>query len=297
MKHILSPLRTAVIAGLSLLTVASAMAERVEKSVATKIKKNANVIYGEATGKTENEAYNEAFNELMYNLREFREQNPDFVSADGILVQNIQSKAKRISYMKNVETEAVCVYVFIEDIAPLYGTSATTLENSNTLVIMDKPVEPVVEKKDEKKAESAAPKVVEQKATAVAEQKAAAVTETKPKPVVEQKEDKPVAVAAKADLSGFTTKEKAVLEELSNLSDYRDIRAYLDQRKNKRYDIMFKVLRTPDQTQNCFWIIVDANDQLVAIIDKTGSINLLNGKRDAVSHYSGGRFIWLMAIE
>lgn len=297
MKHILSPLRTAVIASLSLLTVASAMAERVDKSVATKIKKNANVIYGEATGKTENEAYNEAFNELMYNLREFREQNPDFVSADGILVQNIQSKAKRISYMKNVETEAVCVYVLIEDIAPLFGTSATTLENSNTLVIMDKPVEPAVEKKDEKIAEPVAPKVVEQKATAVAEQKAAAVTETKPKPVVEQKEDKPVAVAAKADLSGFTTKEKAVLEELSNLSDYRDIRAYLDQRKNKRYDIMFKVLRTPDQTQNCFWIIIDANDQLVAIIDKTGSINLLNGKRDAVSHYTGGRFIWLMAIE
>lgn len=297
MKHILSPLRTAVIAGLSLLTVASAMAERVDKSVATKIKKNANVIYGEATGKTENEAYNEAFNELMYNLREFREQNPDFVSADGILVQNIQSKAKRISYMKNVETEAVCVYVLIEDIAPLFGTSATTLENSNTLIIMDKPVEPVVEKKDEKIAEPVAPKVVEQKATAVAEQKAAAVTETKPKPVVEQKEDKPVAVAAKADLSGFTTKEKAVIEELSNLSDYRDIRAYLDQRKNKRYDIMFKVLRTPDQTQNCFWIIVDANDQLVAIIDKTGSTNLLNGKRDAVSHYTGGRFIWLMAIE
>ena len=267
----------------------------VDKEEAIRIKKNEDLLYGEATGNSVEAAYESAFDDLMSTIRDYCEENPELCDADGIIVQNIRSMAKRIVYMKNVSTQAVCVYVAIKDILPLTATSDTSLEGANAIVLI-KPdeEEPIVQRYVYPEIESdgdivAAPEVKE---SALPEVSQTPMAQTP----VEANDIVSTISQPQPERLANTTKESIILGDLLSLNNYTKVKQYLENRKRQRHDVMYKALKEDDGQRNCIWIMFDNQQNVVAILDRA-CWDYKAGRQMQLSAYVTNPRMWLIIYE
>lgn len=290
---------------------------KVDKEEANNIKKNEEILYGEAVGGTIEEAYDAAFQDLMATINDYRVDNPNMISADGVLIQNIKSKAKKIVYMKNVKTQAVCVYVNIKDISPLYATSDASFKGNNTIIILNE------EDKQVKEKEDSPPITSTEKPSDIIPETNKAKSSTQKSITIEQEKKKEIETNTSQDSVGLetplppegkaiestmadsqvtkfnlgTSKEEDIVFHLKTCNNYAQVKDYLTDRKAKLHDIVYKPQKGYDAQQDCYWLVFDNAQNLIALIDKGNTHNILNGQADKIQNHLNQPKLWLIIYE
>ena len=238
-----------------------AQQENVSRTQANAIKKNSDYIYGEAAGDDENICYEMAKEKLLSKVQSFVDNHPDLSAADAFIIDNIQSKTKKLTYERSIQIKVVCVYVHKSDILPLYKSESIVVEKT-----MEKPIEKPILKEEEIK-------VISQKST-----NANMVLESK------EEAESYVDECFTSDLGGvsfknnniektlkYSQRENEIISAILKMKKYEEIYNFLEKEKNYRYDVRFRLVKE-DNVENCFWLIFDSDRNLIAIFDKEYSV-------------------------
>ena len=90
-----------------------------------------------------------------------------------------------------------------------------------------------------------------------------------------------------------TEKDSDVIGYILDLGNYQDLNTYLERRKDENHDVQFKLIRGDDGTRNCYWIIFDGKRNIIAILDRTLSKDLLTGQFVDYQKYVNYPKLWL----
>ena len=257
------------------------------------IKKNSDYIYGEASGDDEEACYEMAREKLLTKVQNFVSNQPELSSADGFVVDNIKSKTKKLTYERSIQIKVVCVYVHKKDILPLYKSKNQEKEEA--------PV--IVEDKTEQ------PKVEEQKIVLVPKQEVEVPKARQVKDKIQQEElvsvieditlveaEKEVTVERVVPELTYTSRVNEILGTVLKMTNYEDIYNYLDNEKNTRYDIRFKLVKQ-EFVEDCFWLIFNPSRELIAAFDKKRVTNLMDAEGKGWESYKNYPKMWIHIYE
>ena len=103
---------------------------------------------------------------------------------------------------------------------------------------------------------------------------------------------------ASADLTKYcTAKEISLIQALMQIETYDQVKLVLQNRKSESSDVVYRLVKNIPNVSDCYWIVFDNARMVVAVLDKSGSINLLNGSADSIDNYSSSPKLWLQVIE
>lgn len=253
--------------------------DELKKQVNT-IKKSSDYIYGQAAGEDETVTYKIAYETFLQKVKTYIQNNPALKDAEAVLLPTINSKVKKISFERYINSKVVCLYINKKDIVPLYKDNIIAVndkEFSNSLQITKDTVftEKVsfAEKSNSIKADLNSNQGVE---------------------ISDVSEEKIESLVSKVEYAISITDEKTsqLLTDISNAGNFDAINGILQQRKTEHHDIMFKP--TMDfNINNAFWAIFDRTKKLIALLDKEKRTDLLTNTPIDISTYKDKPKIWI----
>lgn len=253
--------------------------DELKKQVNT-IKKSSDYIYGQAAGEDETVTYKIAYETFLQKVKTYIQNNPALKDAEAVLLPTINSKVKKISFERYINSKVVCLYINKKDIVPLYKENIIPVndkESSNSLQITKDTVftEKVsfAEKSNSIKADLNSNQGVE---------------------ISDVSEEKIESLVSKVEYAISITDEKTslLLTDISNAGNFDAINGILQQRKTEHHDIMFKP--TMDfNINNAFWAIFDRTKKLIALLDKEKRTDLLTNTPIDISTYKDKPKIWI----
>ena len=253
--------------------------DELKKQVNT-IKKSSDYIYGQAAGEDETVTYKIAYETFLQKVKTYIQNNPALKDAEAVLLPTINSKVKKISFERYINSKVVCLYINKKDIVPLYKDNIIAVndkEFSNSLQITNDTVftEKVsfAEKSNSIKADLNSNQGVE---------------------ISDVSEEKIESLVSKVEYAISITDEKTslLLTDISNAGNFDAINGILQQRKTEHHDIMFKP--TMDfNINNAFWAIFDRTKKLIALLDKEKRTDLLTNTPIDISTYKDKPKIWI----
>ena len=253
--------------------------DELKKQVNT-IKKSSDYIYGQAAGEDETVTYKIAYETFLQKVKTYIQNNPALKDAEAVLLTTINSKVKKISFERYINSKVVCLYINKKDIVPLYKDNIIAVndkEFSNSLQITKDTVftEKVsfAEKSNSIKADLNSNQGVE---------------------ISDVSEEKIESLVSKVEYAISITDEKTslLLTDISNAGNFDAINGILQQRKTEHHDIMFKP--TMDfNINNAFWAIFDRTKKLIALLDKEKRTDLLTNTPIDISTYKDKPKIWI----
>lgn len=253
--------------------------DELKKQVNT-IKKSSHYIYGQAAGEDETVTYKIAYETFLQKVKTYIQNNPALKDAEAVLLPTINSKVKKISFERYINSKVVCLYINKKDIVPLYKDNIIAVndkEFSNSLQITKDTVftEKVsfAEKSNSIKADLNSNQGVE---------------------ISDVSEEKIESLVSKVEYAISITDEKTslLLTDISNAGNFDAINGILQQRKTEHHDIMFKP--TMDfNINNAFWAIFDRTKKLIALLDKEKRTDLLTNTPIDISTYKDKPKIWI----
>lgn len=253
--------------------------DELKKQVNT-IKKSSDYIYGQAAGEDETVTYKIAYETFLQKVKTYIQNNPALKDAEAVLLPTINSKVKKISFERYINSKVVCLYINKKDIVPLYKDNIIAVndkEFSNSLQITKDTVftEKVsfAEKSNSIKADLNSNQGVE---------------------ISDVSEEKIESLVSKVEyaISIIDEKTSQLLTDISNAGNFDAINGILQQRKTEHHDIMFKP--TMDfNINNAFWAIFDRTKKLIALLDKEKRTDLLTNTPIDISTYKDKPKIWI----
>lgn len=253
--------------------------DELKKQVNT-IKKSSDYIYGQAAGEDETVTYKIAYETFLQKVKTYIQNHPALKDAEAVLLPTINSKVKKISFERYINSKVVCLYINKKDIVPLYKDNIIAVndkEFSNSLQITKDTVftEKVsfAEKSNSIKADLNSNQGVE---------------------ISDVSEEKIESLVSKVEYAISITDEKTsqLLTDISNAGNFDAINGILQQRKTEHHDIMFKP--TMDfNINNAFWAIFDRTKKLIALLDKEKRTDLLTNTPIDISTYKDKPKIWI----
>lgn len=275
-------------------SVVLAQQENNVRTQANAIKKNSDYIYGEAAGDNEDVCYEMAKEKLLLKVQNFIDNQPDLSSADAVIIDNIQSKTKKLTYERSIQIKVVCVYVHKSDISPLYKSENIVIEKTIEVPkeetdVKEEEVKVVTQQeKEEKIVIESKEEVVESvdelnKENSLLENSTPVVVNVSP---IDNNIEKPLI---------YSQRENEILTAILKMKQYKEIYDYLEKEKTTRYDVRFKLVKEAD-VNDCFWLIFDSKKNLVAIFDKKYSV--IKGINDKTwEYYKNYPKMWIYVYE
>ena len=253
--------------------------DELKKQVNT-IKKSSDYIYGQAAGEDETVTYKIAYETFLQKVKTYIQNNPALKDAEAVLLPTINSKVKKISFERYINSKVVCLYINKKDIVPLYKDNIIAVNDKeffNSLQITKDTVftEKVsfAEKSNSIKADLNSNQGVE---------------------ISDVSEEKIESLVSKVEYAISITDEKTslLLTDISNAGNFDAINGILQQRKTEHHDIMLKP--TMDfNINNAFWAIFDRTKKLIALLDKEKRTDLLTNTPIDISTYKDKPKIWI----
>ena len=251
-----------------------------------RVKKDSQYIYGEGTGETEEQCYEIAWDKLLTKIKDYIASQLELGDADGFLLNNVKQKTKTVSYNRTINIKVMCIYVKKSDITPLYQTGSL---NRPVVVADTSSTHITIEIREQEQAQDTV-----QVSTQIQERQAHEI------PTVEQTQPVQIEASpnASADLTKYcTAKEISLIQALLQIKTYDQVKLVLQNRKSESSDVVYRLVKNIPNVSDCYWIVFDNARMVVAVLDKSGSINLLNGSADSIDNYSSSPKLWLQVIE
>lgn len=227
------------------------------KKKSIQIKKNSEYIYGEAAGEDEDVCYEIAREKLMEKIKKHLQENGGETNIDAFIIENLQSKTHKLTYERTLQIKVVCLYVHKNDIIPIYSVDEKK-ETDTTVKIIE--TADTAKRTKESTAE-------EKKEEPLKETPIEIIAEENPVNPVKAETNIETAKKIKTDNPTYTAREKEILDNILGMSNYKEIQQYLDKEKNTSYDIKYRLVKK-DDVKDCFWLIFNASQELIAAFDK-----------------------------
>lgn len=235
-------------------------------------------VYGEGTGQNEKDAYNIAKERLLFNVKRFVASNPNLNAANGIVLDKIQSKTKKLTYEGDFSFKVVCLYIKKDDIVPLF------LNINGNMVDTEGQVEVKIGCAGKKSGE-------------IIQNIPLSSSQSQKEDTIFESSDGNLSLADATDSSGIRQKmnkrEKEIMNKISKMKTYFEIKEYLLSQKSNNHDIQFGLVQMALMRNHCYWLILTRDKKLIAIIDPNISINMLDNTKVVLSDYKNNPKIWL----
>lgn len=252
------------------------------RTQANAIKKNSDYIYGESAGDNEEECYEMAKEKLLSKVQSFIANQSELSTADAVIVDNIQSKTKKLTYERSIQIKVVCVYVHKSDILPMYKSKTNVLVKANV-----KPAEKTIEKEEEANVvyqqEEVKNVVLESKEEVIELELVEEKIKDNKNNTVQEKTNPQIKTEFSVDNSNiekpltYSKRENEIISAILKMKQYNEIFDFLEKEKNTRYDIRFKLVKEID-VEDCFWLVFNPDRKLIAVFDKEHSV--IQGSKD-----------------
>ena len=293
------------------------------KKAALSIKKNSEYIYGEAAGDdSEDVLYEMAHEKLVERIKQYVASQPNLSAADGVLIDRVRQKTKKITYTRGIETKVLCLYVKKDEILPLSmnakGNSDLVVSNtaSSKPAAKEQPVKRATEATDSKERQQALQGVESEHAkTALETEKSVSSNSIRTEDVEDNDADEadlteeemaqiaeeltPTQYKMLEDLVAegeddpYVQKRVMLLAVISKLETYDRIQRFLLKRQVNGSGIMYKLTTSFDR-EGCFWAIFNGRKELVALLSPDLDFDLIKQQEvDGKKKYARGAKLWI----
>ncbi len=238
------------------------------RALTLEIKKSDAFIYGEAAGSNMEEIGDIAFEKLLTKTQDYLSAFSKSVTPD-----ELKSKTNMVSYMRGPQIAVILYYVNKQELLgkPSDETTQPVLvepyANGHVNQVKDYPSVyngPDLSNQEESQIES----------------KIALVEE-----VADINDGKPVFELGE--------KENAVISPILQMRNYQEIKDHL---KN-RHDVVSGLTKSFDGYTDCFWVIMDNDRNILAVIAPNESINLMDGERSDLTSFRNHPKMWIQIIQ
>lgn len=257
------------------------------KSKVLSIKKSKEYIYGEGTGENEDDCYAIAKEKLMDKVKTYIANDPELSKADGVVIDNVKNKTKKLTYERTLSIKVVCLYVKKSDIIPIYNSS-TNSDNadSGTSTTEKVPTISIIPPKTAKKDKEKKKEEKEEKKTESAEQ------------VMIQNPSTVTTLETIVELKGnYTNSERNLLEKLIVLKKYNEVKNFLSAYKENSRNILYRLEKSGFAMRECYWVVFDKNQNVIAILNKDKNVNILTNSSVSSSTYNNYPKYWIQIYE
>lgn len=315
-----------VLLAVFLLAVPAFSQDEDAKKTALSIKKNPDFIYGEAAGDDSDEAlYQMAQEKLIERIKLYVASNPELSAADGVIIDRVQKKTKKITYTRGLETKVMCLYVKKDEILPLVKSAG-----GNPEIVVQKEeqkTEPVTQETpaddyqtDFRKRQEAL-QIVEQGRTEAQLATGMNVhidnnTIEDPKEVSDDEDltDEDIAeimssmskeqyqlfenlalaeTEAEGEDEAYIHQRVIILSVICQLKNYDQVKRFLIKRQTNNRGLMFKLTPSFDH-EGCFWAIFNSNQELVSLLSPSLDYDLMHKTDvDGRKKYARGAKLWI----
>lgn len=293
------------------------------KKAALSIKKNSEYIYGEAAGDdSEDVLYEMAHEKLVERIKQYVASQPNLAAADGVLIDRVRQKTKKITYTRGIETKVLCLYVKKAEILPL---AKNAQEKADLVVSNSASEEPVAEEplsKDEPQVgdlreRQAALHTIEQKRHEaemetgksisyenitiedpkdadsdegdLSEEDMAKMAEELTPAQYKMLED----IVAEGEDDPYVQKRVMLLAVVSKLKTYDRVQRFLLKRQVNDGGLIYKLTTSFDH-EDCFWAIFNGRQELVALLSPDLDFDLIKQQAvDGRKKYARGAKLWI----
>lgn len=292
------------------------------------VKKSKDYIYGEATGDNEDDCYAIAKEKLLAKVKEYIATDPELSQADGVIIDNVSHKTKKLTYERSLSIKVVCLYVSKKDILPLHkskGAPSTIItdtksakrkinivpidekassEDNDDMYATSKRVENTSNEEDKTQLVSSVNTIqsgstdVEYVEPSFEESSDSQVSADSQESSVSQISEDSQVSARQESLDGYyTATERAVLQPMLCMNTYDDVKSHLEDYKQQNHNLLFKLVANGYDADNCFWVVFDKQRTLLAILDRSCRRDILTGASVNKTTYSGNPKIWIQIYE
>jgi hypothetical protein len=214
----------------------------------------------------------------LFNVKRFVASNPNLSAANGIVLDKIQSKTKKLTYEGDFSFKVVCLYIKKDDILPLF------LNKNGRMVNTEGQAEVKIGCEEKNAGE-------------IIQNIPLSTSLSQKKDSISESTDRNLSIEDETDSSGITqkmnTREMEIMNKISKMKTYFEIKEYLLSRKSNNNDIQFGLVQMALMKNHCYWLILTRDKKLIAIIDPNISVNMLNNMKVALSDYKNNPKIWL----
>jgi hypothetical protein len=258
-----------------------------QKEVIAIKKDSKKYIYGEGTGQNEEDAYAIAKERLLFNVKRYVASDSELSTANGIVLDKIQSKTKKLTYENDFSFKVVCLYINKNDIIPLFVSNSNIKENEKS---NDDEQNKIANNDNQEKVDknSTHEKMHVLSNSKKEKQK---ILKSSVEPLTDS--DNSYNIKDTEYTKNMTEREKVIIGNVSKLKSYSEIKEYLSFQKSNNNDIQFGLVRMALMRNHCYWLILTTDKKLIAIIDPNISINLLDKTKVEISDYKDNPKLWL----
>lgn len=306
-----------------MLTTSAFSQEDEAKKAALSIKKNSEYIYGEAAGDdSEDVLYELAHEKLVERIKQYVASQPNLAAADGVLIDRVRQKTKKITYTRGIETKVLCLYVKKEEILPLTKNAKENADlvvsnsSSTKSVVKEQAVENKLEatnlgerqqtlqEVEQKRIEAESKedkslsrnnvqiedtKEIDGEEVDVTEEEMAEIAEELTPAQYKMLED----LIAEGEDDPYVQKRVMILAVVSKLKTYERVRRFLLKRQVNDSGLMYKLTTSFDH-EGCFWAIFNGRQELVALLSPDLDYDLIKQQEvDGKKKYARGAKLWI----
>lgn len=243
-----------------------------DKSKVLTIKKSKEYIYGEGTGENEEDCYAIAKEKLMDKVKAYIAKDPELSKADGVVIENVKNKTKKLTYERTLRIKVVCLYVKKSDIYPIYRSDSLTDSEKQLQDDRDTQTISIISTKKNEEEETSQTETVD--------------TETTSNPPI-----------TKEIIGNYSETEHDLLQKLIPLKKFQEVKSLLAAYKESNRNILYRLEKSGFNMRECFWVVFDKEQNVVALLDKEKTFNILNNSSVSPDTYYNNPKYWIQIYE